>query len=632
MNWKIIRPKGNIVELFIDKVVLAIVAIAVLVILFLFVIGSPNAVEYAGQKLSPAKIDKFINDSAAKLQEKLEEEPIDSNSYEPQLPLYTSFIESSIRNVNTNISFPLPRYSSEADYVENRVYSLPAIGQITKPLTNVVTMAAYVPIEELSDSLTYEQAETELADIDLITVESSINAKQLYEDFKTAFTGRHLPTDWRIKEYATAIFAKVELQRRTLQKDGSPGQWSEIPKIKICNLDKKLQVPSQINEYEIQIALVQFEKPENRTAILQPDVYDNAIPAKPWICPSFYNEREKRLEKERQELERQRLEAERAEKLKGRASTTRTQRTSPGESGEASSARTRRPPQRTSESTEPSLTEEEQFYAVQLTDQTDMAALEKLVFWAHDDTAKPGEKYQYRIRIGILNPIAGKNWLSQEQESLNDQVLLYSSFSEPSDIVEIPRRIHFFAINSREVEKKGHFIDKSVDVKVARYTIGNWVTKTFTIRNGDKIGTSVNIAETKLKETNIQVESIDLSTDFVMMGTRQVAQWSGSNYLRPKYFDEFLYCKTTESIQAMPIKERNWSEETKKIYKEIEQAEAAGPIFLLPRGMSKSSVQSSPQRHTTTRPTDEPQDRTRPTAGRRPASRRPTTGSSEIEE
>src|SRR4030042_1730429 len=116
MNWKIIRPKGNIVELFIDKVVLAIVAIAVLVILFLFVIGSPNAVEYAGQKLSPAKIDKFINDSAAKLQEKLEEEPIDSNSYEPQLPLYTSFIESSIRNVNTNISFPLPRYSSEADY------------------------------------------------------------------------------------------------------------------------------------------------------------------------------------------------------------------------------------------------------------------------------------------------------------------------------------------------------------------------------------------------------------------------------------------------------------------------------------------------------------------------------------
>ncbi len=606
MNWKISRSKGNLIELFIDKVVLAIAVIAALVILFLFVIGKPNATKYAGQKLGPGKLDKFINNRTAKLQEKLKEEPRDSNSYEPKTPLYLSFIENSIKNVEVNIRFPLPHDSTETITAGNREYSLPAIGQIATPSTALVAMAAFVPTEELSDTFTYNQAETELADIDLVTVESSINAKQLYESFNTAFMGKHLPNEWRDKQYAKPVFAKVELQRRTLQKDGSPSQWAEVPKTKIFHLSKTLKIPTYTNEYEIQIALVQFEKPENRNEVLQPCVYDNAIPAEPWLSPSFYNEREKRLEKERQELERKRLEAEKAERLRGRIS--RTRRTSPVPSSEDDEparpsvrSRTRpaeptkRPPSRRrppgpTETLSPTLTKEEQFNNIRLTENTDLATLENLVFWAHDDTTKPGEKYQYRIRIGILNPIAGKNWLSKEQKDLAEQVLLYSDFSKPSDIIEIPQRIHFFAIGSREI-KRSNFIDKTAEVKVARYALGNWVTKTFTIRNGDEIGAVVNTADTRLKDSGIPVESIDLSTGFVMMDVRRVAKWTGSTYLRAKDFYELLYCKTGGPIQTVSTKEKFWPEEISKIYKEIEQAEASEPIVLLPRGMSQSSAQ-----------------------------------------
>jgi hypothetical protein len=608
------RMKNNLIELIIDKAALAVAVIIALLILFIFVIGSPNAVKYAGEKLAPGKIDKSINTRAAKLQEKLKEEPQDSNSYKSQSPLYLSYIKNAIKDVNVNISFPLPHYSTETDYIENRVYQLPTIGQIANTSIANVTMVGFVPIEELSDALTYNQVETELVDIDLVTVESSINAKQLYESFEAAFTGKKVPDEWKNEQHAKPIFAKVELQRKILQKDGSWNQWAEVPKTKIYYLDKTLQIPTQTNEYEIQIAMVQFSKPEIRNEILQPPVYVNAIPAEPWLSPSFYNEREKRLKKEQEELKKQQLEAEKAQRLQGRVSRVRqsavrqrTPQTPFGSSSESDESDTpsatpqpqrttrpqtptRQPPQRTSASTkgqEQTLTEEQQFIAVRLTEQTDPATLEKLVFWAHDDTTKPGEKYQYRIRIGILNPIAGKNWFSQEQKDLQGQIILFSSFSEPTDTVEIPERIHFFATNSRETEK-GYFVDKTAEVKVARYTLGNWATKTFTVKNGDKIGTVVNTAETRLKQTGIPTESIDLSTGFIMVDVRRVTEWVGTGSLKPREFYELLYCKTGEPIQTMPIKERYWPEEITKTYKEIEEAEATEPIVLLGRTESIS--------------------------------------------
>ena len=59
------RIKTNLIELFIDKAVLAVAVIAALAILFIFVIGSPNAIEYDGKKVTPGKnpfLQKLISD------------------------------------------------------------------------------------------------------------------------------------------------------------------------------------------------------------------------------------------------------------------------------------------------------------------------------------------------------------------------------------------------------------------------------------------------------------------------------------------------------------------------------------------------------------------------------------------
>jgi hypothetical protein len=599
------RVKNNLIELFIDKAVLAVAIIVALATLFFFVIGSPNAIEYANKKRAPREIDKSINDRAAELQKKLNEkiQDNDNNSYPPQAPLYLDFIKDSLKNVDTNIDFPLPDYSTGPVVAESRTYQLPKIENIEKPSAVPVPMAAFVPIEELTETVTYDKAETKLADIDLVTVESSINAKQLYESFRSAFAGKDIPNEWKEEQYAKPVFAKVELQRKDLLEDGSWSQWAEVPKTKICHLKKTLQLPMQVSEYEIQIAMVQFAKMEIRNEILQPPAYDNAI-AENWLCPSLYTERQKRTEKEETELKKQQLEAEKTKKLIEKTARTyqpaaRQTQTQPSSGTGGSSAvqpPPKQPPQKT-KSTAPTesqqtLTEEQRFKEIALTEKTNPADLEKLVFWAHDDTTKPGEKYQYRIRIGIFNPIAGKPWFSQEQKDLQNQMVLFSNFSEPTGTIEIPNRLYFFATDIKEIEK-GYAVDKTVEVKVARYTLGNWITKTFSVKTGEQIGTIIDSAGTKLEQAGIPSESIDLATGNVMVDARRVTEWVGAGFLRAKEFYELLYCKAGEPIQTVPIKERYWPEEIAKIYKEVTQAEAAKPTALLPRDQILAGTSTS---------------------------------------
>jgi hypothetical protein len=597
------RTRTNLIELFVDKAVLALATIAALAVLFFFVIGSPNTIEYAGKKLAPGQIDEFINKKADSLQEKLKEEPHIDKEYEPEKPVYLDFIKNAIKNVNTNINFPLPACPATI-IASNRIYQLPDIEKVEKPSIATIKMVAFVPTEELSDTVTYDVVETKLTDIDLVTIESSINAKNLYENFKSAFTGKNLPEEWRIEQYAKPVFAKVELQRRTQQSDGSWSQWDEVPQTKRCNLKKMLQLPKQADEYKIQISIVQFAKTEFRNEILQPPVYDNAIPSEKWISPSFFNEREKRLAKEQTEQKKQQLEMEKARRLESRSTRTRqpatrqqaTPSSQPSDTGGLE--RTNKPPkssptskqssQKTTvpQETRQGLTEEQRFNEIALTEKINLAELEKLVFWAHDDTTRPGEKYQYRIRIGVFNPIAGTNWFSKEQKELQTQAVLFSSFSEPTDIIEIPNRLYFFATDMREIDK-GHSTDKIVEIKVARYTLGNWVSEKFNVKNGEQIGTVSDKARTMLEKALGKIgtlpEAVDLSTNVVMVDTRHVTEWTGAGYLRPKDFDELLYTQTGDSIQTMPIKERFWPDEMTKVYKEIEQAEKTQPVVLLPR-------------------------------------------------
>ncbi len=83
-----------------------------------------------------------------------------------------------------------------------------------------------------------------------------------------------------------------------------------------------------------------------------------------------------------------------------------------------------------------------------MTDKTKLDKMrELLVFWAHDDTVVPGQSYQNRIRLGVFNPIAGRDWFREDQKHFKEEPILWSKYSDVSETVNVPLMMHFFPLD-----------------------------------------------------------------------------------------------------------------------------------------------------------------------------------------
>jgi hypothetical protein len=199
----------------------------------------------------------------------------------------------------------------------------------------------------------------------------------------------------------------------------------------------------------------------------------------------------------------------------------------------------------------------------------------------------------------VFNPIAGKKWFTEDQNDLRDQIVLWSKFADVNDVVEIPQRLYFFASDIREIEKGGN-VDKTVEVMVARYMLGNWLSHTFNVKSGEEIGKVVEATDPRLEQAGINIDTIDFSTGAVMIDARKITEWIGSGSLRPREYYEFLYSRDGKTIEKTAIRERFWSAKVAKIYKEISDALAAPPVMLLDwsrasTGSGQQILRTSPQ-------------------------------------
>ncbi len=222
-----------------------------------------------------------------------------------------------------------------------------------------------------------------------------------------------------------------------------------------------------------------------------------------------------------------------------------------------------------------------EFQEISLELRTDLAKIrEPLVFWAHDDTVEQGESYRYRIRLGIFNPIAGTNQFSQQEESLKNQVILWSKFSDTTESVEIPRMLYFFAKDIQEAAKK-------ITVQVSKYLLGYWYSEDFPVRYGEVIGklvesepeeprdrlTSRLYGYVPPEQQTMEPEAIDYSTAAVLVDAVVVNDWSGTGLLHPRHYFDMLYSFDGANIEHMSIKPGNWSAELLEIFSEIRSSQ-----------------------------------------------------------
>jgi hypothetical protein len=595
----------QILENQIDKIVLGLMVLISMVLLWLYVIGNPYGVKVDGRKRAPGDIDRYIKQVAERAvpetQRPAEPVPYDQTF----LAEYTQYVQSSCPKI-ASLSLPCPG-ESEVVVREDRTYALPTIPPLTEVAVASLRGAAQLPTDEVGPDQPYKMVAGEIGDVDLVTVSARFNAQILYNNFLQSFKNPRLKSSWQDAALARPVLARLELQRRTLQSDGNWGEWETLPRTKIDSYKKMLEeLPESLeqSQYSVDLWKSQFDNTNIQLDIMQPEAYLYTISRIKWMPPKYLDEALEILKKQEQTQERQRREEltrmrttqstpDTRRPTTERRTTTRPQtqpRSRPGaRGGEAAPdmfgfgletpAMTPRPEVR-KERTVADV--EKDMQKDMLTDKSSIETIkEPVLVWAHDDTAAPGRTYQYRLRLGVFNPIAGKDWFQSDQVAYKNQTILWSNYTEPTAAMYVPRRIYAFPMDVITAKDGSNGIE-GVKVEVDKYYLGRWRDFEFDVYPGQIIGSEVEDVDKinpqtptavmgefinpMMDVTTDQPTKVDFTTQVMLVDVYPQAIWGK----RPIY--QALYYDLEQKLRQMAIGKGNWSAEIRREYDEIQNA------------------------------------------------------------
>jgi hypothetical protein len=596
----------------IEKIAMVFAGAICLYLLSTGVLLNPNAVKYQGRTYSPGDVDKRIEKDTEELKDRLAGEPSAGREPEEKLGDYLSLMENSVK-LDTSLWPVVPRLTTPDD--DGRRYAIPEPPVISDAAADQIRALAYFPKQEVGGQVTYKSVAAEPNDLDLVTVEAKLDVAGLYDSFKESFVGPSVRPQWQDPCLAKPIFAAVELQRSRELSDGSWSDWQDVSRLKIDNMKSLLEVIERVEDLPrggMKVRLLQYNKDDVMSNILQPAAYDIASAEEQWYPPSLHEQylsliKEQQLAKRREELEKAKEEREQEfeEARRSRRENNRTvnsaRQNNPGGSDSWMNAgpgggRTRSDSplrrdrlnrndrsDREQEREELRLRREQekqmqenpdaQLEKLKITSKSQLEGMtEPLLFWAHDDTVEPGNTYRYRIRLGVFNPLAGTNKLKSDSESYKDKVIIWSNFAD-AGCIEIPDRLYFFATDIREAAN-------SVIVEVFRYAMGYWYSKQYVVEAGEVIG-KVDSPEEKKSDDDTQEnllqqtesilipDKVDFRTKALMVDTSEVRDWTGGRNLRNNDHFEIYYSYDGSSIESQPIRQRYWSSAMLDTYNDI---------------------------------------------------------------
>ena len=625
---------GNFFEVYIEahieKIIVGIAGVVCAWFLITRVLLSPNYVKYDGRKFAAGNIDRHISRQADLLRGKLELKPESAQQYEPQVNNFIAYLETPFRNLDDGIYFPQPGSRPAIEIGDERKYRLPIVGNVNEISAGYIRAVVYMPTQRVDKENTYDKVKHEPNDLDFVTVEAKFDIAMLYENFQKSFNGMDIPEEWRDPCLANPVFAAVQLERQELGAAGSWSDWEVVPRTRIDHHRQMFEVIEDVDELPpggIKVRLLQSDNPQVRMNMLQPETYRIASAEEQWYPPSLYKKFMKyqtaiKAQERREELETKRQEREKQiEERRRRTSVSRprqrpagaggamdessmggpmsgTSRTAQGliqpqtRPGDRRSDRERKrtPWKKEREAAESiSLQDiDEELKNILLTEKTEVGRMrEALVFWAHDDTVDAEKTYRYRLRLGVFNPIAGKEQLVEQDEWQKDKVILWSEFSESSEAVEIPPRLCFFA---REIQEAA----KTVTVTVSRHVLGYWYSEDFMVKAGETIGNVVGLEPLESQEQLTVPEQIDYTTGAVLIDVAQVDDWSGGTNPYKRQYYNMLYSFDGTSVERMAIKQRYWPDKVQAMYTAIRKSEKEPKQPLRPFGSTVSDRRRGP--------------------------------------
>jgi hypothetical protein len=187
----------------------------------------------------------------------------------------------------------------------------------------------------------------------------------------------------------------------------------------------------------------------------------------------------------------------------------------------------------------------------------------------------------------------------------NNQVILWSRYSQVVGPITIPKMVYLFAKNVQDKTK-------TATVEVARYMLGYWRSEDFQVRPGESIGKPVEPKD-KMSERDKarerqkrlamsgmggaggritdpraadpmmdpmymmedpsqanQPKVVDYTTGAVLVDLVQVNDWGDAPNLKPRMYHDMLYTSDGTHIEHMPVNMTNWPQDLAQAYQAIQ--------------------------------------------------------------
>ena len=629
-----LKKIGRFFEEHIEKIILIMVGLLCILLFFWRVLLSPNMVEIKNldgktEKISPSAIDQRVRQSALTLSQTKNNSVTDFNSYEPKLNDFLAVLESPLKDIDPHLTIPNPEIAAPKK-VALGIYNVPnSIGQVTEVEAEHIRTAAYLPTEPITEQKSYDQVGHEPNDIDFVTVEGKFDIASLYNLFHITFIDQ-VEKQYEDPCMAKPIFASVNLQRRELMNDGTWSNWQNVPRSKIeqyKSLFDNIQNETSLPPGGLEVQKLQFDNKLVQIDLLQPQVYQIASAREEWFPPSMHGEYKTVIKKEISQERKEQRETERQERTRDSADRRGTRGTTGGRTagglydggagtdtggrgarGRAGGVGRRGGTARggnmdfydgratgrggargrgdaanmemdrymldglNATQTSPINDIYRDFYKIRLNWNTDLSKMrDPLVFWAIDDTVEPKKSYQYKVRLGVFNPVA---------EDGKDNAVIWSDFSPPTEIINIPARLYFYVKNIQETAK-------TVTITVCKYVLGYWRVEDFRgVGPGEAIGGikeyepeepeeqpfvaggdgRLGVAGIPIPQQTVQEEAeiINFDTGAVIVDVLATNNWTTEdrNLNVTPYYD-ILYSYDDTDIKHMPVSLSNLPERTR---------------------------------------------------------------------
>jgi hypothetical protein len=625
-----IRKQSNFIDEHIEKVALVIGGLAAICVLYAFALRGPELV-FDNQKFRPGQLDIYIAEQSEKLKERLAREPIPKPPYVPQSVSFLAKI-NSVLDKDLNVLWPVPSSVETMVDKKYRMPVIGSVNDVSVEHIRAVAYVPKVAVttENVGLEETYEPNDLDLvtvqASFDLAPLIDSFQecfaGKEVPEGWRDAGLAKPV---FAVVQLQRQRFGD---NGEWGQWEDVPRVKIDPKRDDYKIIEDVNGLPSG----GVMVQLAKFSDPQIQVKLLQPAPYKIASAEDDWLPPLLHRKflavrREKEAQDRRETIatEREAKAAEERDKAaarparedrgvteKPRGTTEQTGRTTtPGRAAggtgyrggaaggggrggmemgggaarspsRTTTAKPDRAPERDRRTESTTAAEQKKTTKPVVTEATiydemrkmllaskDISKLrETITFWAYDDTVEPGASYQYRIRLGVFNPVAGTGQVREEDAANDSKVILWSEFSDVTDVVVIDKRLYFFPVNVQEAAK-------AAEVQVCKYVLGYWHSEQFMVKRGDMIGRVAKVEPSdKDKSANVKLpEMIDYTTGAVVVDLVAMNDWFGDKTLQSRQYFDMLFSFDGTSVERLPAKQMYWPEELRLKYGELKALE-----------------------------------------------------------